>query len=565
MVPCPVSVRNTRRATALWLLSAIAILLCLGSRTRADITIKFDDVKDGDKISDVAPIVVRADSGDGIDKVEFAVDDQLRFSTGSTPYTFKWDTIADMEGPHNLAVTAIDANGVKKTVKLTLTIDNELALGAPALARKAREALIAKDTAAAAKYSRRALKAEPDNIDAARAFAAIQADKLNWDSAISSLEKAKNLDSSSDALIELASYRMHRSVLPENTANLVADIEMAGELRRKAAQLALDSVKARNLPADQPQSHETLGDAYFNSGRYSEAIQEYSKSASSGTVTSVNRLGLAYVMNDQAQEATVLLRSLIKDKSGDAATHAVMGLALLRLRRFTEAKDAVRPVLGNGNPACLVVAAYADSVLAKLDTAAQEARDAVEAAPNAGETHYALSMSLIKPIESEPEVIRAMALSPFESGPLIDFAIRYAVLPAHSNRFEMALKLLDVVLKREPENRSASLAKVLLLFHLGRVAEAEAPLAELVRRDPESADIQVAAGIYFDLKKNPTASEERLKKARTIDKDFFDLGTVPDPLAFVYLAVRKLHYRGGFYLTPQTLYPSKAAAAAAAQ
>ena len=97
--------RRTMRAVKLQLVSllAIAVLLLVGRPTRADITIKLEQ-KDGDKIADIAKIVVRADSGDGIDKVEFAVDDQLRYSTGSTPYIYSWDTIKDTEGDRKSVV-----------------------------------------------------------------------------------------------------------------------------------------------------------------------------------------------------------------------------------------------------------------------------------------------------------------------------------------------------------------------------------------------------------------------------------------------------------------------------
>jgi len=556
------TIRSAFPAVSWWLGAVIVLLVCSALPLRADITIKFDALKDGDKISDVASIIVRADSGDGVDKVEFAVDDQLRFSSGSTPYTYKWDTIPDTEGAHNLAVTAIDATGAKKTVKLTLTIDNQLALGAPALAQKAREALNARDMDTATRYSRRALKAEPGKIDAARALAAIYADKTNWDKAVGTLETSKNLSSSAPAMLELASYHMQRAVLPENSANLVADFDTAGQLRRKAADAVIEAIKARNLPADAARSHEILGDAYLNAARYSEAIQEYSKSATSGTLTSVNRLALAYVLNEQAPEAAILLRPLMKDKTGDAATRAVMGLTLLRLHRFAEAKDAVRSDLGGSSPASLIVAAFADAAMGKPG-ALQEAKDAVEARPMAGEAHYALSMSLTRLLDSEAEVVRALALSPFQSGPLIDFSTRYALGTEHPDRFETALKLLQLVLKTDADNRSAQLAKVLLLFHAKRITDAEPILSELDKREPQAADVQVAAAIYFDLKGNPSAVDQRLKQASKLDPGAFDLPVVPKPLDFLYLSVRKTHYRGGFYLSPESLYPPKVVASAA--
>ena len=452
-------------AACRWLIAVVMLLGTASLSARADITIKFDDLKNGDKISDVAVIVVHADSGDGIDKVEFAVDDQLRFSSGSTPYTFKWDTIPETEGAHNLVVTAIDATGQKKTEKLSLTIDNQLSLGAPALAAKAREALEAKDLNTAMRYSRRALKANSENIDAACALAAIEADRMGWDRAINTLEKNKNLSGSVNGMVELANYHMQRAVLPENSANLVADIETAEQLRRKAAELAVEEVKAKNLPADVASTHEQLGDALVNAGRFRRCDPGVLQIRGQRRPTSVNRLALAYVLHDQPLDAYVLLRPMVRDKTGDAASRAVMGLALLRLRRFNEVQDVVKADLGSSRPASLVVAAYSDAVAGKDPAAVQEAREAVEALPQAGEAHYALSMGEAKVSNSEPEVLKALSLSPFQSGPIIDYAVRYAMIQQHPNRFETALKLLDFVLKPNPENRTAQLAKVLLLFH----------------------------------------------------------------------------------------------------
>jgi tetratricopeptide (TPR) repeat protein len=211
------------------------------------------------------------------------------------------------------------------------------------------------------------------------------------------------------------------------------------------------------------------------------------------------------------------------------------------------------------------VASFADAVLGKSQEALQEAKDAATARPLAGEAHYALSMSLPRLVDSEPEVVRAMALSPFQSGPMIDYAVRYALLKDHANRFETPLKLIDLVLKAEPENRSAQLSRVLLLLHTGKITDAEPTLALLVRREPQSADVQGAAAVYFDLKGNPAAAHEHLQQAAALDKEHFNLDTVPSPLEFLFLTVRKLHYRGGFYLSPETLYPPKGSNNAAAQ
>ena len=72
------------------LLLAVCCLLTAAAPVRADIKLTLDK-KDGASISDVARIVARADSADNIDKVEFYVDDQLRYTGPSIPYAFTWE------------------------------------------------------------------------------------------------------------------------------------------------------------------------------------------------------------------------------------------------------------------------------------------------------------------------------------------------------------------------------------------------------------------------------------------------------------------------------------------
>ena len=172
-------------------------------------------------------------------------------------------------------------------------------------------------------------------------------------------------------------------------------------------------------------------------------------------------------------------------------------------------------------------------------------------------------MSLARLDDSEAEIVRALALSPFQSGPMIDYAVRYALLPEHPDRFETALKLVQIVLKTEPGNRSAQLAKILLLFHMKRITDAEPILADLNKRDAKSADVQLVAAVYFDLKGNPGAADERMQLARKLEPNLFELNLVPKPLELLYRVARKAHYRGGFYFSPDTLYPLKTVASAA--
>src|SRR5207247_2650709 len=122
------------------------------------------------KVSDVTTIVARVSGGEdvGIAKVEFMVDDQLRSTDTSTPYSFDWDTLDETEGSHTLTATVFDAKGQTKRAKLSVMVDNELSKGADYHADAAMDSLKAGNPGAAANSARKALKIDPMNRKAAR-------------------------------------------------------------------------------------------------------------------------------------------------------------------------------------------------------------------------------------------------------------------------------------------------------------------------------------------------------------------------------------------------------------
>src|SRR5205085_2616724 len=140
----------------------------------------------------------------------------------------------------------------------------------------------------------------------------------------------------------------------------------------------------------------------------------------------------------------------------DAITRAVLGLALLRLRQFTEARAAVQRDLADQVPGALIIAAYADAAQGNRKEAAAFAKDAVGLAPNAAAAHYALALASLDPRESEKEIALTLTISPFQSGPYLDYAARVAI-SKRQDRYEQALNLTDFVLKNDPENINAKL------------------------------------------------------------------------------------------------------------
>lgn len=531
-----------------WLLG---LLLGAGRIAHAEFKLTIDQ-KDGDKIADVAKIVAHADSSDGIDKVEFYVDDQLRVTAGSVPYVFKWDTIPDMEGKHTLAITAYDSNGQTKKISVSLVIDNELALGGPALAKKALDALAANNTDVALNYSRRALKAEPGNVDACRVIAALAARDSDWDKAAATLEKASGYDQNPDALKELATYKLRRALLPDNVPIFVTEVQKVAELRQKGYDLAVAKMKTKDASA-----HEAIGDALMQGGHLHEAELEYLKVGDNRPLSTTNRLGLVYSLEDEPTQAISILRTVTDDKGGDAATRALMGLALLHQQKFAAARAAVQADLSTDFPAAQIIAAYADVAMGQPARALAEAQKAAERTPNAGDVHYALSMTLHNLADSETELTQAFTVSPFEAGPYLDYAARLA-LEKHGDRLDDAVKLTDYVIEQHPNDLEAKLVKVMLLLQQNHAAEAE-PIIDYQYRHTNAPDVLMAYAVFLNQQNKVGLAQLNWERVRTQDTTHFEFLVIPTPAAFLMSNERKYHYRGDFFLTLASLYPPKAA------
>ena len=536
-------------------LAAVLLMLLAGASARAEFKLTID-FKDGDKIHDVTRVIAHAESSDGIDKVEFFVDDQLKATANGIPYTYTWDTIADKEGQHTLAITAYDANGQTKKITVSVEIDNELGLGAEALAKTAHTALLAGDTEKANAYGRRSQKADATCLLAARVLAALAARDFDWDKAVATLEKGTGYDSEPESIAEMCAYKMKRALRPENAGSFVSLLQSVQELRQKGADKATERVKAKEAA-----NHEAVGDALIAAGRFKDAQVEYQKAGDNMPVTTANRLAFAYALQDNVELAVAFVRPLLTDKRADRVTRAVYGLALLRKQKFEEARAAVEADLASGYPAANVIAAYADIVGGNTARALTEAQAAMAGAPKAADAVYVNSMLIKNLTDSEAELVKAITMAPFQSGPYIDFAARVALLK-NADRMEDGLKLADMVLSREPDNVGAKLAKVLMLTTKNRDAEAE-PLIDALARKSVAPDVEMIAAIFLNHKNQVGRAQQYWDAARRQDNKHFDFLVIPAPLAYLQDWERKTHYRSGFFLTFESLFPAKTATVSA--
>ena len=159
--------------------------------------------------------------------------------------------------------------------------------------------------------------------------------------------------------------------------------------------------------------------------------------------------------------------------------------------------------------------------------------------------------------DSEEELVRTITLSPFASGPYIDYAARIA-LQKQSDRADDALKLTEGILAREPDCISAKLTEVLLLLGKGRVKDAE-PILDYQMRHTQAADVQMIAAIYLTQVQKVGQAGQAWDRARKLDPNHFDFVVIPTATQFLQSYVRKLHYRADCFLTFESLYPAKRA------
>ena len=384
------------------LLLAACCLLTAAAPLRADIKLTLD-TKDGASISDIAKIVAHAESADNIDKVEFYVDDQLRFTAPSVPYAFTWDTIPDKEGMHTLAVTAFDSNGQTKKLSITLNIDNELALGGDALAKKADEALKANDLPTAMKYCRRALKAEPGNAEASRVLAGIYANEGDWDKAVTTLEKSNNAASNPTTMLRLATYKMRRALQPENAPIFFTELDSITSLRQQAADMHTAEVVKQN-PDDTPPVTRPSETLCWPPDTITRRCWSIASPPTKTTLppTSVNRYALANLYDGTPDEALEILH--IAEVKARNRTRPPAPCGVWRCcapTKYEEARAAVAADAAANYPAALLCRRLCGYRHGQVRPGARGSAGGGENPAERPETAYANSMTLQKINEQE--------------------------------------------------------------------------------------------------------------------------------------------------------------------
>jgi hypothetical protein len=89
-------------------------------------SINITSPSNGATVSGSINITVNASDNIGVDRVEFYVDNTLKFSDYSAPYSYSWDSTSVSNGSHTLMVKAIDFSGNQNSYSVSVVVNNTI-------------------------------------------------------------------------------------------------------------------------------------------------------------------------------------------------------------------------------------------------------------------------------------------------------------------------------------------------------------------------------------------------------------------------------------------------------
>ena len=516
---------------------------------------------DQKRLSDIARMVALADSSAGIARVVFEVDDQFRLEVKQPPYQYDWDTLAEQDGEHTVAVTAYNINGQTGVKRFKVRVENRLDLGIPFYVKQGMEAFHKGDEKSLEKSARKAFKINPADADAIRLMALHLG--LNGDTggALGLLDNPQNAIPMNDLFTQ--EVRGHvilvRGIRAPNLPAMLPDLQEGLNRMRRRAEMALDEVK-KTYPVEtsDPAAQIARGDALFNYGKFHAALEAYERAAELATDRAVKRrarlrAGVALIRLGRFKEAEQTAARLISGGDGVGTCSALLGAALFQRREYQKAREAVLAGAKEKNLAALAVSALADIVLGLKSDAARESKEALEIA-EVSETEYVRQAVLADAGDLEGArraFVSGYLKLPLFLPPLIGRAYEVMAFEKNEDRFVQALNLVRFVRLLEPDNKEALAAELVALLHLKRYNAAGPVLAQLSGLDPLAPDVHLLrAALLSRTPGQEKGVKDNLTAARTLDPVNYKDMLVPAMDAFV---ARMTRLRRVIPLTPYLL------------
>lgn len=255
-----------------FLASAAALALLMGAAfAKVELNL---NVTEGQSISGDFQIRASVRATNLVTSVEFSINDDLRESDDSTPYTFSIDTIAEKEGPIRLKVSAYTSEGETATKVVNLNIDNDVAKGADFHVERGQELLAQKKWDEAIVAGRIALKAKERFSPAKLLLARANLGKGVFDLAqkfvdevlVDEKDNLDALDLRGAISLQRAFTTMARGDRKETVATIKSALEGAASARAKVYEARLEA-----LGAVTDANFQRIVDVALAAGRYNRA------------------------------------------------------------------------------------------------------------------------------------------------------------------------------------------------------------------------------------------------------------------------------------------------------
>jgi tetratricopeptide (TPR) repeat protein len=250
--------------------------------------------------------------------------------------------------------------------------------------------------------------------------------------------------------------------------------------------------RAATLTPDYPKVQFALGTAYFNGGRYADAIDPLSRAIDTDPATAaaaLRMLALARFHTDAYDEAVRLLRDDPK-RALDPSLQYVYGVALVRSDRAAEAADVFSRLLRSHRDSAPlnVVLGMAYAEQGDYEAARQALKRALAIDPNVREANATLGLLAFKQghlPEAEAALRTELKAHPDD----IHAAHLLATVLDLDGKQQEAATLLREVLKARPEHANARYLLGKILLTQGRAAEAIEHLEVAARLSPDAANV----------------------------------------------------------------------------
>ncbi len=553
-----------------WFVSLLLIAAGLSAPAQSPVTVQLKFVPrteakekaapDPAKLSDRVRVEAAADSSAGIARVVFEVNDTFRAEVKTSPYRFDWDTLEEGDGESTLSAIAYNNNGQTGTVRLKVTITNELSKGISYYAEKTLEAMRRGDEPALERAARRAFKINTQNPEAVRSIAILTGLRGDIGKAFNLLDDQNNrVPKDAPETLEVRGFLLRlRAFRNGNLQQMLPDLQQGMVLAKTQGEAQLKRLD-RAVSAEKADAEGRIlrGDAFAAQSKNAEALAEYEKAALLEGGKQKQRAALRQVMallrlGRQAEAEKTALKA-VTDGPADVKAKAVYAATLYSARKYLASRDAVSDGVNAKQPLALVVACFADLCLNARRDAYKEAQLAVETA-DCGETQYAAMCLLADSNEWEPakkSYVSAALNLPLFMPVLVERAFQNLAYDKREDRFVEAITLFDVVLGTEPDNAAATGGRALAMMGMKRFKGAKPYLAKFAKLDPTAPDLFVL--MAEDISQNPKetkAVSDALARARSLEPTNFKLPALPSLEDFARTMMR---YRRTIPLTPALL------------